>query len=59
MGATASLLLEVDEAQDVAINKFDKDIDPMADSSNATRIFWGTAWTRQHCWRANLQRPET
>lgn len=44
VGATASLLLQVDEAQDVAIDKFDKDINPMAASSNATRIFWGTAW---------------
>jgi hypothetical protein len=45
VGATASALLEVDEAQDVQINKFDKDIAPMAASTNATRVFWGTAWT--------------
>jgi hypothetical protein len=45
VGATASTLLEVDEAQDVEISKFDKDIAPMAASTNATRIFWGTAWT--------------
>jgi hypothetical protein len=45
VGATASTLLEVDEAQDVEIAKFDKDIAPMAASTNATRIFWGTAWT--------------
>jgi hypothetical protein len=45
VGATASLLLEVDEAQDVLIAKFDKDIAPMAASTNATRVFWGTAWT--------------
>ncbi len=45
VGATASTLLEVDEAQDVLISKFDKDIGPMAASTNATRIFWGTAWT--------------
>lgn len=45
VGATASMLLEVDEAQDVLIGKFDKDIAPMAASTNATRIFWGTAWT--------------
>ncbi len=30
VGATASTLLEVDEAQDVEIAKFDKDIAPMA-----------------------------
>jgi hypothetical protein len=39
VGATASTLLEVDEAQDVAIAKFDKDIAPMAASTNATRVF--------------------
>jgi hypothetical protein len=47
VGATASLLLEVDEAQDVQIAKFDKDVSPMAASTNATRVFWGTAWTSQ------------
>jgi hypothetical protein len=45
VGATANLLLEVDEAQDVLPAKFDKDIAPMAASTNATRVFWGTAWT--------------
>jgi len=45
VGATANVLLEVDEAQDVLPSKFDKDIAPMAASSNATRVFWGTAWT--------------
>lgn len=47
VGATASALLEVDEAQDVAIEKFDKEIAPMAASTNATRVLWGTAWTSQ------------
>lgn len=45
VGATAGTLLEVDEAQDVQVAKFDKDIAPMAASTNATRVFWGTAWT--------------
>jgi hypothetical protein len=45
VGATASTLLEVDEAQDVLISKYDKEIAPMAASTNATRVFWGTAWT--------------
>ena len=45
VGATASLLLECDEAQDVETGKWDKEIAPMAASTNATRIFWGTAWT--------------
>ncbi len=47
VGATASTLLEVDEAQDVTIAKYDKEIAPMAASTNATRVFWGTAWTSQ------------
>jgi hypothetical protein len=45
VGATASLLLEVDEAQDVLTSKYDKEIAPMAAARNATRVFWGTAWT--------------
>ena len=47
VGATASALLEVDEAQDVLPAKYDKEIAPMAASTNATRVFWGTAWTSQ------------
>jgi hypothetical protein len=45
VGATASALLSVDEAQDIGIEKFDKEIAPMAASTNATTVFWGTAWT--------------
>ncbi len=45
VGATASALLSVDEAQDIQITKFDRDIAPMSASTNATRVFWGTAWT--------------
>ena len=45
VGATASLLLEVDEAQDVAIAKFDRDLRPMASTQNATTVLYGTAWT--------------
>lgn len=45
VGATANLLLEVDEAQDILMDRYDKDIAPMAASANATRVFWGTAWT--------------
>jgi hypothetical protein len=47
VGATASSLLECDEAQDISIEKFDKEINPMAASTNATKVFWGTAWTSQ------------
>jgi hypothetical protein len=45
VGATASLLLEVDEAQDISLVKYDKEIAPMCASTNATRVLWGTAWT--------------
>ena len=45
VGATASGLLEVDEAQDVTLLKFDRDIAPMGASTCVTRVFWGTAWT--------------
>ena len=38
------LLLEVDEAQDVDIDKFDKELRPMAASTGATTVFYGTAW---------------
>lgn len=47
VGATASTLLQVDEAQDVLISKYEREIAPMAASTNATRVFWGTAWTSQ------------
>jgi len=45
VGATANLLLQCDEAQDVSIEKWDKEIAPMAASTNAVQVFWGTAWT--------------
>lgn len=45
VGATASTLLECDEAQDVLTAKWDKEFAPMAASTNATRVFWGTMWT--------------
>ncbi|MDD2521648.1 MAG: hypothetical protein PHW11_02340 [Anaerolineaceae bacterium] len=47
VGATASTLLQLDEAQDIGTEKYDKQIAPMAASTNATRVFWGTAWTGQ------------
>lgn len=45
VGATASLLLEVDEAQDVSAEKFDRDFRPMGATKNATTVMYGTAWT--------------
>ncbi len=47
VGATASTLLQVDEAQSITIAKYDKEIVPMVASTNATRVLWGTAWTSQ------------
>jgi hypothetical protein len=44
VGHTASLLLEIDEAQDVDVDKFDKELRPMASSTAATTVFYGTAW---------------
>jgi hypothetical protein len=43
VGATASLLLEVDEAQDVDPEKHDRDFAPMAASTNAPRVYYGVA----------------
>ena len=45
VSATANRLLVVNEAQDVGILKYDKDIDPMAASTHATKLFAGTRWT--------------
>lgn len=55
VGATASTLLQLDEAQDIEIGKYDKQIAPMAASTNATRVFWGTAWTDQTLLARELQ----
>jgi hypothetical protein len=44
VGHTAHVLLEVDEAQDVERDKFDKEFRPMAASTAATTVLYGTAW---------------
>ena len=44
VGHTADMILEVDEAQDVDIEKFDKEFRPMAASTAATTVYYGTAW---------------
>jgi hypothetical protein len=44
VGHTAQLLLEVDEAQDVDKEKFDKEFRPMAATANATTVYYGTPW---------------
>ncbi len=45
VGSTASLLLAINEAQDISPTKYDKDFAPMAASTNATRLISGTVWT--------------
>ena len=44
VGATAGIMLEVDEAQDVRIERYSKDFRPMASSTNATTVLYGTPW---------------
>jgi hypothetical protein len=44
VGATASLLLEVDEAQDFSAEKYAKDFRPMGATANVTTVLYGTAW---------------
>ena len=44
VGATAHLLLEVDEAQDVSQEKFYKEFRPMGAASNVTTVLYGTPW---------------
>ena len=59
MGATASLLLEIDEAQDFDEGKYQRDFRPMASSTNATTVLYGTAWAEDDLLakqkRANLE----
>jgi len=45
VGATADVLLEVDEAQDVDEDKYLRDFRPMSSTANATTVLYGTAWT--------------
>jgi len=45
VGHTASILLEVDESQDVDREKFDREFRPMASATNATTVHYGTAWS--------------
>ncbi len=44
VGHTAHLLLEVDEAQDVDKEKYSKEFRPMAATTNATTVLYGTPW---------------
>jgi len=58
VGATANVLLQCDEAQDVSVAKWDKDFAPMAASINAVRVFWGTAWTSRTLLARELREAE-
>ena len=44
VGATADVLLELDEAQDVERDKFLKEFRPMGGTGNATTVLYGTPW---------------
>jgi len=44
VGHTADILLEIDESQDVAKDKYTKEFRPMASASNVTTVHYGTTW---------------
>jgi len=45
VGASATLMLEGDEAQDIQESEWGRKFEPMMASTNATMVLWGTAWT--------------
>ena len=45
VGATAHILLEVDEAQEMDKEKFFKEFKPMGASTNVTTVLYGTPWS--------------
>ena len=45
VGATADLLLEIDEAQDFDESVYQRDFRPMASTTNSTTVLYGTAWS--------------
>ena len=44
VGHTAGIMLEVDEAQDVSPEKFDREFRPMAAPYGTTTVYYGTPW---------------
>lgn len=58
VGATANRLLVVNEAQDVDIFKFEKDVSPMTASTNATKLISGTRWTNDTLLEREYQRAQ-
>lgn len=63
VGATADVLLEIDEAQEVDEEKYLRDFRPMASTTNATTVLYGTAWTEdcllEKARRANREREQS
>jgi hypothetical protein len=49
VGATAHILLEVDESQDVNPDKYQKEFRPMGSTTNVTTVHYGTAWDDSTC----------
>ncbi len=47
VGNTASLLLEIDESQDVSPEKYNREFRPMGASTNVTTVHYGTAWDEE------------
>jgi len=47
VGNTAHLLLEIDEAQDVSKEKYNKEFKPMGATTNVTTVHYGTTWDEQ------------
>jgi len=56
VGHTATVLLEVDEAQEVNTDKFNRDFRPMAAANNATVVFYGTSWEETSLLHVERQR---
>ncbi len=56
VGATATLLLQADEAQEVRAAEWERKFAPMAASTNATIVYWGTAWTSRTLLAEAIQR---
>ena len=44
VGNTAHILLEIDEAQDVSREKYNKEFKPMGATTNVTTVHYGTTW---------------
>jgi hypothetical protein len=44
VGHTASILLEIDESQDVSKEKYTKEFRPMGSAFNVTTVHYGTTW---------------